>query len=119
MKRYLADVNVWFALVVEEHQHHAAARQWLNQIAENIGFIRVTQLGLLRLLTTSIAMHGKPLTNAEAWQVYDALLADHRIGVFPEFRESTEEQFRTIVRGTAGLAENVDGRLPGGGGEKQ
>lgn len=96
MKRYLADVNVWFALVVEEHQHHTAAREWLDQTTEKIGFIRITQLGLLRLLTTPAAMNGKPLTNKQAWQVYDALLADERIHVFPELTESGDERFRSM-----------------------
>ena len=96
MKRFLADVNVWFALAVEEHQHHTAARQWLEQMVGKAGFIRITQLGLLRLLTNSAAMGGKPLTNDEAWRVYDALTADHRIHVFAEPGGSADEAFRAM-----------------------
>ena len=36
------------------------------------GFIRITQLGLLRLLTNSAAMGGKPLTNDEAFRAMSA-----------------------------------------------
>jgi len=49
-----------------------------------VGFSRLTQLGLLRLLTTGSAMGGRPLTNEEAWAVYDEFLTDNRVRVFPE-----------------------------------
>ncbi|MDP1902558.1 MAG: hypothetical protein Q8K96_19230 [Rubrivivax sp.] len=48
----LPDVNVWLALAVQEHPHHAAARQyWANEAAARLHFCRVTMLGLVRLLT--------------------------------------------------------------------
>lgn len=84
MKRYLADVNVWFALAVEEHQHHASARQWWEETPGVFGFVRVTQLGLLGLLTSPGPMRGRPLTNEEAWMVWDGFLFDERVRVFPE-----------------------------------
>lgn len=45
-------------------------------------FCRATQQAFLRLLTTAavLAPYGiPPLTNQEAWDAYDALLADDRI----------------------------------------
>jgi hypothetical protein len=62
MKRYLADVNVWFALAVEEHQH-PPARDWWDETPRLCGFVRATQSGLLRLLTGGGPMRGQPLTN--------------------------------------------------------
>lgn len=84
MKRYLADVNVWFALAVEEHQHHRQARQWWENTPGLMGFIRITQLGLLRLLTSAGPMRGQPLTNQQAWAVYDGFLSDDRVRLFPD-----------------------------------
>lgn len=95
MKRYLADVNVWFALAVEEHQHHRQARQWWDETPGTLGFVRTTQLGLLRLLTSSGPMRGQPLTNQEAWAVWDGFLSDDRVRVFPEMA-SLDDQFRVL-----------------------
>jgi toxin-antitoxin system PIN domain toxin len=84
MKRYLADVNVWFALAVEEHQHHRQARKWWQDTPGLFGFVRISQLGLLRLLTSSGPMRGQPLTNEQAWAVWDGFLSDDRVRIFPE-----------------------------------
>lgn len=83
-KRCLPDVNVWFALAVEEHEHHALARVWWESMSGVCGFVPVTQLGFLRLLTSAGPMRGKPLSNDEAWTVFDAFLADDRVRLFPE-----------------------------------
>jgi toxin-antitoxin system PIN domain toxin len=83
-KRSFPDVNVWFALAVADHPHHRPALAWWNEESSLAGFSRLTQLGLLHLLTTASAMGGLPLTNEEAWSVYDGFLADSRVRVFPE-----------------------------------
>lgn len=80
----LCDSNVWLALALSGHVHHAAARAWLEKIDEPgaIHFCRATQQTVLRLLTNAavLAPYGNPaLTNNEAWAVYEALLADDRI----------------------------------------
>lgn len=92
-KRSFPDVNVWFALALADHPHHRAAAAWWNQDSSIVGFSRLTQLGLLRLLTTESAMGGRPLTNEEGWNVYDAFIADHRVRVFAEL-PALEERFR-------------------------
>ena len=79
----LADSNVWLALAVEEHQHHAVIAAWLAEQTsiDAIAFCRATQTSFLRLLTTKSVMNGygsRPLTNVEAWGVYEGLLADSR-----------------------------------------
>jgi toxin-antitoxin system PIN domain toxin len=70
-------VNVWFALVHEIHPHHEAAMAWGESLDSDtaVFFCRFTQLGLLRLLTNRSAMGEDVLTQAEAWEAYDALLA--------------------------------------------
>jgi hypothetical protein len=47
-------------------------------------FTRVTQISVLRLLTTAAVMDGKPLSMGEAWRVYDGLFRDERVALAPE-----------------------------------
>ena len=78
----LPDVNIWLALALSGHQHHRAARSWLDGVDAPVRFCRATQQALLRLLTTKavLAPFGNdPLTNEQAWAVYDAFLGDDRI----------------------------------------
>ena len=80
----LCDSNVWLALVLSEHQHHRAATGWLATIDEPgvVCFCRATQQSLLRLLTTTAVMRpygDPPLTNRQAWRLYEHLLSDDRI----------------------------------------
>jgi len=77
MSLVFPDVNVWMALTVN-HIHQSVAQDWWRQEERPIGFCRLTQLGLLRLLTTSAAMEGKPLSMADAWKTYDVLANDER-----------------------------------------
>lgn len=80
----LCDSNVWLALALSAHVHHAAARDWLDTIDEpaTILFCRATQQALVRLLSNAAVLGSygtPPLTNREAWAAYEALLADDRI----------------------------------------
>jgi predicted nucleic acid-binding protein len=64
------DVNLWLAPLREDHNHRASALSWWNNNdSGQIGFCRFTQLGVLRLLTTSAAMNGKPLTSESNAQI--------------------------------------------------
>jgi toxin-antitoxin system PIN domain toxin len=80
----LCDSNVWLALAISNHPSHASALRWFDSVLEarTVSFCRATQQTFLRLLT-SAAMLGPigrpPLTNRQAWTVYDALLSDDRI----------------------------------------
>jgi toxin-antitoxin system PIN domain toxin len=81
---YLPDVNVWFALSRSEHVHHKHAHAWLSSIdaPHSIAFTRATQQGYLRLLTTAAVMRiyaSAPLTNAEAWRLWENWFKDDRI----------------------------------------
>ena len=76
----LPDVNVWVALAAEGHVHHAAARDWFAaQPDVSVAFCRITQMGLLRLLTNPIVMGRGPRTVTQAWQVYGEFRDDRRV----------------------------------------
>ncbi|HEX4771710.1 MAG TPA: TA system VapC family ribonuclease toxin [Bryobacteraceae bacterium] len=80
MKTFLPDVNVWLALASQRHTHASACSKWLQSIgAHRIAFCRITQMGLLRLLTHESVMGRDVLSSRNAWQVYRAMLADERI----------------------------------------
>jgi hypothetical protein len=91
-------VNLWFALVHEIHPQYGSARAWAESLDSHtvVYFCRFTQLGLLRLLTNQSAMGADVLTQAQAWEVFDVLLADpgNRMmdephGIDPLFRQQT------------------------------
>lgn len=97
-KLYFPDVNVWFALAVADHPHHASARAWWKGSAPSrVGFCRATQMGLLRILTTASAMGGSPLTNESAWRVYDGFAEDARVVGLVEL-PPIDELFRRFSR---------------------
>lgn len=87
--RFLCDVNVWLAMTLAGHRHHPIASAWFDAIDDraDVAFCRVTQQSYLRLLTTKavLAPYGRdPLTNAEAWDVYDTLTTDTRVTIAAE-----------------------------------
>ena len=80
----LCDSNVWLALTLSQHVHHASVRAWFEAVDEpaSVCFCRATQQTFLRLLTNAsvLSPYGNPpLTNRQAWGAYEALLADDRI----------------------------------------
>ena len=90
------DVNVWLALLMADHVHRPSARAWWESgAAESIMFCRVTQVGVLRLLTAAAAMNGKPLTMQQSWRAYDRLFQDDRVALVRE-PDGMEEQFRKL-----------------------
>jgi toxin-antitoxin system PIN domain toxin len=86
-------MNVWLALATLEHVHSAIAKRWWEEEDGAIAFCRLTQLGLLRLMTTAAAMDSKPLTIAEAWRVYDRFYDDDRV-TFVSEPADVEKRFR-------------------------
>lgn len=95
---FLPDINIWLALTLDLHMHHARAAEWVQGPGVQAVFCRASQQGLFRLLTTGVVMERyvvQPLTNKEAWAVYDAYLADYRISHCdePEELRSTWRHF--------------------------
>ena len=99
MTSYLADVNVWLAIAHQPHVHHAVTRDWFHALGPDQLFsCRLTQIGLLRLLTTSPVMGDQVKTQAEAWKTVDAFCRNARVqylhepsGVTEVFRRLTGE----------------------------
>lgn len=97
----LPDVNIWLALTLSRHTHHQVARDWLEgeEAGASLCFCRATQQGLLRLLTTAevLARYGNPpLTNREAWKVYESFIKDERIAFAPE-PEGVEDVWKALA----------------------
>ena len=100
----LGDSSFWVPLALPPHAFHEAARRWFDaQAAEkSVLFCRATQQSFLRLLTTKAVLRPYQLsamTNAEAWTVYDGLLADRRIAFAPE-PQGIEAHWRTFATPT-------------------
>jgi toxin-antitoxin system PIN domain toxin len=70
------DINVWLALCSRDHRHFESAWAWYRTLTPRtvLLFARITQLGLLRLLTTQSVMGPGTLSQAQAWEAYDRLL---------------------------------------------
>jgi toxin-antitoxin system PIN domain toxin len=84
-KSYLPDVNVWLALTSRRHVHAPVCSAWLNSIDSGaVGFCRVSQMGLLRLLTNASVMGGDVLSSLDSWRAYRTLMTDERIQFVPE-----------------------------------
>jgi toxin-antitoxin system PIN domain toxin len=101
MTLQLCDSNVWLALALSGHVHHAVARRWLDAVDErsSILFCRATQQSFLRLLTNAsvLAPYGNPpLPNDEAWAAYEALLADDRIVLRAEEPVGLERRWKEL-----------------------
>jgi toxin-antitoxin system PIN domain toxin len=103
----LCDSNVWLALALSKHVHHVAARRWFDAIGEpaSVSFCRATQQTFLRLLTNASVLRpygNPPLTNREAWNAYEAYLADDRIAFLAHEPAGLEAQWeRLALRDTA------------------
>jgi hypothetical protein len=94
---FLPDINVWFAFAVEAHVHHMTAMAWMSKLDQGeAALCRITQMGLLRLLTNSHVMHASVLTQGEAWRVYESLRHDERTLFLPE-PDGIEEGWKKLA----------------------
>lgn len=76
----LLDANIWIALSVADHTHHARAVQYLEtEASERLAFCRMTELALLRLLTNTRALGDVALDGRSAWASLQALIASPRV----------------------------------------
>jgi toxin-antitoxin system PIN domain toxin len=92
------DINVWLALSSRDHRHFESAWTWYKTLPPRTAlvFCRITQLGLLRLLTTQAVMGQGTLTQSQAWEAYDRLLGtagamfvNEPVGMEPRLRSHT------------------------------
>ena len=93
------DINVWIALTHAGHVHHLVARDWFESLEPDVRFCfcRLTQLGLLRLLTAAAVMGDEAMTQPEAWAVHDRWFDDDRV-VFLDEPPGLERRFRALTR---------------------
>lgn len=83
----LPDVNVWLALVDENHSHHdKAVAYWQDQSSPEIAFCRVTSLAFLRLSTHPKVL-SRPLANNEAWDIYRRYRTEAGVGFIDDAPE--------------------------------
>ena len=96
----LCDVNFLVAMCHRSHQHHAAAKAWLDGGGADQGIVlcRVSQLGMLRLLTNPAIMQGEVCTTDEAWETHDTLMRDSRFS-FREEPFGLQAKLREFTRG--------------------
>jgi len=94
------DINVWVALSYDRHIHHVPALRWFEALGptSRLFFCRLTQLGLLRLLSAPAVMGpDQAKSQREAWKAYDRWLADQRVEFLDEPAE-LESAFRALTR---------------------
>lgn len=81
----LPDINVWLALAVQEHPHHAAAARYWSEAQDarpsGFWFCRVTMLGLVRLLCQPKVVGEGALQLPAAWAVYQGFRAVPGVGL--------------------------------------
>lgn len=78
--RLLSDTNVLLALVAECHSSHQQACGWWESQRhdQTIYVCRFVQMGLLRLISSEVALGEDALTLPAAWATYATLLASGR-----------------------------------------
>jgi len=106
----LCDVNVLLALVHERHAHSQRATRWIDTVTDraSVHVCRVSQLGLLRLLTSPRILGEEALNPREAWAVSDALLSDERFTLDNEPPELTDRWKELSFNLQPGATLNTD-----------
>jgi hypothetical protein len=88
------------ALTYDRHVHHVRARNWFESLAPTarLFFCRLTQLGLLRLLSAPAVMGPDGAkSQPDAWRAYDRWIEDERIEFLDE-PGGVETEFRGLTR---------------------
>ena len=98
---YLPDVNVWVALSLSAHIHHAPALAWFGGLPTNgpCHFCRFTQMGFLRIVNNPAVIPSSVVTQDQAWKLYDHFLShplvdfrDEPAGLEPQWRQWARSQ---------------------------
>lgn len=97
-RSFLVDVNVWLALAYEPHVHHDTVRGWFDTLSrQEACFCRMTQIGLLRLLTNRTVMSQDVLDQRGAWRLFDRMTGDERIALVHE-PNGADVEFRRLTQ---------------------
>lgn len=92
----LVDVGVWLAAIWGRHVHYPVASNWFNHQEGGMVFCRVTQMGLLRLLSNPAIMTDDAVDRSHAWRLFDQLWADERV-VWANEPEGLDGVWRAIT----------------------
>jgi toxin-antitoxin system PIN domain toxin len=94
---FFPDVNVWLALIVAEHAQSGQAQAWAEETSRDwLALNRITQMGVMRLLTNRAVMAGDAMTGAAAWRVVDELLEHENIR-FAREPDGLEKAWRDLT----------------------
>ena len=106
----MPDINVWLALAVQEHPHHAAARRYWGeaqlamqaapQIDATLWFCRTTMLGLVRLLCQPKVVGEGALSLPKAFALYQRFRSLPGVGMLQE-SAACEDKLQTYVTARA------------------
>jgi uncharacterized protein len=98
-RHFLPDVNVWIALSWELHAHHEVATGWFNNLPaeDRIYFCRISQMGMLRLLTNPAVLSKSAVSTAEAWEIFDEWVVRGGVEMLDE-PANVERNFRRDSR---------------------
>jgi toxin-antitoxin system PIN domain toxin len=91
----LLDVGVWLASVWGRHARHPVTAQWFGRQTDDLAFCRVTQMGLLRLLSNPAIMGDDAVDRSQAWRIFDQLWSDERVLMADE-PDELDAVWRTI-----------------------
>ncbi|MBM3883344.1 MAG: type II toxin-antitoxin system VapC family toxin [Verrucomicrobia bacterium] len=96
----LCDVSYLLPLCHGQHEHHLPAKEHLDtvDVSGQLVVCRISQLGLLRLLSNPAVMMSSACTTNQAWQVYDTMMADDRF-IFQGEPGGLEARLRELTDG--------------------
>jgi len=104
MTSFLIDVNVWLSLSWARHPHSPRAVAWFATLPKTqvrLLFCRVTELGILRLLTNTAVMGDSVLDLGAAFELLDTWKRDPRVH-FASEPAGVEAVFRNALTALAG-----------------
>lgn len=91
----LVDAGVWLAASWGRHLHHRVTSQWFDGQSDGLLICRVTQMGLLRLISNPAITGADAVPRSEAWRVMDQIWSDNRV-LWADEPEHLEAVFRAI-----------------------
>ena len=98
--RALADVSWLLPLCYGGHEHHEAARAWLESLpdGDEVVVCRLAQMGLLRLLSNPAVMGADVCATDADWKLNDRLFGDARF-MFAAEPSDLEAELRRLTKG--------------------
>jgi uncharacterized protein len=75
----LLDVGVWLAAAWGRHRYSPVVAGWFAKQTDDLVFCRVTQMGLLRLLSNPAILGEDAVDRSAAWRIFAQLWSDERV----------------------------------------